>query len=105
MNLLSWDWVSSVQFCSFYHCFENEKALEIFRSHTGPVTLNGYDITPAKHHQALKGKAVLINSSRGIEKQAVLTASKTDMMIDGKSVFLNPKKSPKCVRPEPMISC
>ena len=79
--------------------------MEIFRSHTGPVTLNGFDITPAKHRQALKGKAVLINSSRGIEKQAVLTANKTDMMIDGKSVFLNPKKNPKCVRPEPMISC
>ena len=79
--------------------------MEIFRSHSGPVSINGFDITPTKHHQALKGKAVLLNSSRGIEKQAVLTASKTDMMIDGKSVFINSKKSTKCLKPEPMISC
>ena len=58
-DILSPDWVKSVQPCSYGRLETSEGKFTIERKESGPVTINGFEITEEAHKQALTGKRSL----------------------------------------------
>ncbi|XP_023343558.1 uncharacterized protein LOC111713010 isoform X4 [Eurytemora carolleeae] len=60
-NLLSPDWVKSVEPCSYGRFTSSEgEEFTIERKESGPVTINGFKITDEAHKQALSGESSLL---------------------------------------------